>query len=776
MSLTEFVDEKLAIALDYRGLSKYNPVEIVVEGNGHTFVVLVSHLEPDTLTVPFNVSWINSDPEHPDYKVLMRRVDAEKYDGNDYRGSWSVLSTEEEIYTETQYFKKDSDPILGEVEQFRPPIATDKSYGGFFVSHVEADTEAAPVVVETGDERMSDQRAPRPHSHPDFPRTMLSAGDGGTKHVNISTVNDPVAGQLLFVTGTDGHGDYIAEWKYPTAEFPYIGPKPESIAVIGPVVPVVGGTNHVLRADVTMDDDTILNSVKAVWTLGTNAEWATINPATGVFKAGLVARDTPVTVIATWTHVDSGEVVSVEYIITIIGDPTLVILDFISISGPTQILKTETGTYPVTAHFTDGSTNIVVPNIYESSNNNAGTFTNGQLIPRQSQIGDVSTKLTATYTYNGVTRTAFIDVTVKDPTVYPSLITINGPVEVNQGEAITLLAHVTFSDGTEADVNTATWSVVSTAFATITTPAGVLTAKELTTPGSKSVTVNVSFTQNGVTKTASKAIAILDTKNWPVSAQVLGKTSVEPSATETYTYEVKYTDGSTQLKTPVWSSSDETKMTIVAGTGVATFKTIESTVIVRAVYSEEGINLNANKQVTIATAPVVVPNMRIGSAMFANRLFTGGPIAEEITDEERDDYGVVPDPSPYGKPYDHWTDFADFASKEMTQEVTTVDGTTPVSITVEHGEYVYIMWPKSKGLKINTLLQPGDYNEIMGGVLYRNEIIGNSSGLPGYDPNLPKTIEVMYDDGTGEIPWIVQRADDTPNATQTFTYKISYVP
>uniref|UniRef100_A0AB39CDZ0 Tail protein n=1 Tax=Pseudomonas phage HRDY3 TaxID=3236930 RepID=A0AB39CDZ0_9VIRU len=105
-TLTEFIDDKIAIALNYRGLSKFNPVEIIVEGNGKKFVVLVSLLEPDTLTVPYNVTWINADPNHEDYKVLMRRVDAEKYDDKDYRGSWSVLSSVEEIFTEEQYFKK----------------------------------------------------------------------------------------------------------------------------------------------------------------------------------------------------------------------------------------------------------------------------------------------------------------------------------------------------------------------------------------------------------------------------------------------------------------------------------------------------------------------------------------------------------------------------------------------------------------------------------------------------------------------------------------------
>lgn len=774
MTLTEFVDEKLAIALDYRGLSKYNPVEIVIEGNGQTFVVLVSYLEPDTLTVPHNVSWIMADPEHADYKVLMRRVDAENYDGNGYRGSWSVLSTVETIFDEPQFFKKDSDPILGEVEQFRPPIATDKSYGGFYVSHVEPGTEAAPVVVGTNDLRMSNPRDPKPHSHPNTPATMLTAGDGTTKYANVSTVNDPVAGQMLFITGTDGDGNYVGEWAFPTAEFPYVGPKPESIEVIGPVTPVLGGTNHVLRADVLMDDATILNSVKAVWTLGTNAEWAQINPATGVFKAGLVAVDTPVTVRATWTHVDSGEVVFIDYIITIIGDPTLVILDYISVGGPTQFLKSETGTYPVTAHFTDGSTSVVTPNVFISSNTNSGTFVGGVLTPQGGQIGDVSTRLTATYVFGGITRSAHIDVTIKDPTVYPASIAINGPVQVDQDDSINLLAHVTFTDGTQADVNNATWSVVSTVFATITTPGGILTAKPFTVPGSKSVTVNVSFTQNGVTKTASKVIAIADTKNWPASAKVLGDPTVEPSTTSNYTYEVTYDDGSKVLKTPVWSSSDETKMTIDAA-GLATYNTTESTVTVRAVYSEDGINLNANLVVTIATAPVVVPAMRYGSAMFANRDFTGGPIAGEITQEEID-LGVQAATSPSGRPYDHWANFAAFVAAKMTNVATFVGGVAEISASLAKDDFFYIMWPKSLGSNLLTLLQPGDFNETMSGVNWRNDLLGNYEGMPLYDANLSPVREILYDDGTGEIPWLVIRGDNTPDNTTVFSYKVSYIP
>lgn len=777
MNVTEFVDEKLSIALDYRGLAKYNPVEIIIEGNGHTFVVLVSHLEPDTLTVPYNVTWINSDPEHKDYKVLMRRVDAEKYDDSDYRGSWSVLSTVETIFEEVQYFKKESDPILGEVEQFRPPLASDKAYGGVYLSHAQ-DEPLNPIMVGTNDERMSNARAPRPHSHPDFPRTMLAAGDGSENFVNISTINDPVAGQMLFIKGVDDNGHYVGEWLFPTAEFPYIGPRPVSISVVGPTVGVPGASRHVLRADVLMDDGVTLRSVDAVWTLTTNKDHATINPATGVFVAGLVTVDTPVSVIATFTHPDSKDVVTTEYVITIIGDPTLVILDHISIGGRTTFPKNETETYPVTAHYTDGSSAVVVPDLYVSSNTSAGTFAGGKLTPNANQIGSVSTRLTATVTKNGVTRSAFIDVTITDPTVYPSTLTITGPVEVNQAEAIDLKAHVKFTDDTEADVTGAVWSVVSNVFATID-QTGKLTAKPLTAPGSKSVTVNCSYTQAGVTKTASKVVAILDNKNWPVSAKVLGATKVEPSTTSTYQYEVTYTDG-TKLttKVPVWSSSNETMATISAA-GLATFKTVEGNVTIRAVYSEDGVNLNANLVVAIATVVVTLPDMRWGVAMFANPGFTGGVRPEDITPEmAADGFDVVTNPSPANKDYTHWTGFDDFVAKVMTNHLPLVgtaqgDINTPVAVD----EFIYVMWPKERAENIRTLTQPSNFEEQFTGVNWLNDKLGNYDGLPGYNPDISDRQIRTFDDGTGPREWVIMRSDNTPNSEgQTREYKVNYVP
>lgn len=774
MTLTEFIEDKIAIAKDFRGLSKYNPVEIVVENGVDKFSILVSYLEPDTLTVPYNVTWINANPEHEDYKTLMRRVDAEKYDNSGYRGSWAVLTTVEEIYNEVQYFKKESDPILGEIDKFRPPLASVKMAGGFYLP-VEPETVGDPIVVGNNDPRNFDKRAPKPHSHQKEPITMLSAGDGTGRYV-ATTTNDPVAGDMLFITGEDEYGNYIGTWLPPTTEFAYMGPRPISVHVVGPINLVNINSNHVLRADVSFDDGSTVQNAKVTWIIkpeSENADKGTINPATGVFHANAVAVDTPVYVTATYTHPESGVTVEVDFVIVIKGDPTLVLLTSIRIEGPAQFDKNQTGTYTIVATYSDNSTRTVTPNVFTSSNTNAGTFAGGILTPKAGQMYDVNTKLSATYVELGISRTATLNVVIKDPTVYPKTITITGPVEVNQNDSVTLNAHVVFTDNTEADVQ-GVWSVTSSTYATIAQN-GELTAKELVAPGSKSVEVGVSFTSNTVTVTTKKTIAIVDNKIWPVSAAISGPSTVAPLGTAQYVYAVTYSDGSIVERAPNWSVTDSTYGTINSTTGLLTATSSLGNTVVRASYSESGMNLNATKSVAVEAVIEVLPALRYGTAMFTSNDFLGGP--KTPTSEELD-YGVDPTNSPSGRPYVHYTGMDEFIATVMTNTLTLAVGETKTfSTTINVDDFIYVMWPASAGNTEFVDLANG-FNVTFDGINHRNAELGNTEGLPGYDANLPTTLTVQYDDGTGERPWIIVRSAATTLAEfapRTDNYSVKYV-
>lgn len=175
--------------------------------------------------------------------------------------------------------------------------------------------------------------------------------------------------------------------------------------------------------------------------------------------------------------------------------------------------------------------------------------------------------------------------------------------------------------------------------------------------------------------------------------------------------------------------------------------------------------------------PIRAP--RWGVAMFANRLFTGGPIASEITSEEQS-YGVVANPSPSGRNYTHWTGIQQFADQVMTNTFemsATVPGVIETTITVD--DFVYVMWDKRAAPAVNIINLGNNFEVEFEGILWRNDLLGNYEGLPGYNPNLPRYLTVQYDDGTGVRDWVIIRQETTTLAEfspRTDRYSIKYVP
>ena len=179
-----------------------------------------------------------------------------------------------------------------------------------------------------------------------------------------------------------------------------------------------------------------------------------------------------------------------------------------------------------------------------------------------------------------------------------------------------------------------------------------------------------------------------------------------------------------------------------------------------------------------ATAvPIRAP--RWGVAMFANRLFTGGPIAAEITSEEQS-YGVVANPSPSGRNYTHWTGIQQFADQVMTNTFAiTPESPGIITPTISVDDFVYVMWDKRAGTQLKIINLGNNFEVVFEGILWRNDLLGNYEGLPGYNPNLPIYLTVQYDDGTGVRDWIIVRQETTtlPEfSPRTDSYSIQYVP
>ncbi|MBR6586920.1 MAG: InlB B-repeat-containing protein, partial [Kiritimatiellae bacterium] len=106
---------------------------------------------------------------------------------------------------------------------------------------------------------------------------------------------------------------------------------------------------------------------------------------------------------------------------------------------------------------------------------------------------------------------------------------ILGPSSVTTGESASFTCAVTYNDGKSGDV-TPIWSIWRGAFYASINSAGVLTALDVAT--SVSVTIEASYTYNGITKTATKDVTV-NTKSVTVSFDANGGT-VSP-ATKSYT-------------------------------------------------------------------------------------------------------------------------------------------------------------------------------------------------------------------------------------------------
>ena len=755
-TLTDFIEEKIAIADDFRGLDSINPVEIVIEDEyGNKYSILVSQSEPDAVTVPFNVSWINIDPEHKDFKTLQRRVDAENYDAGGYRYSWSVISEIAEIFTELQYYKKAFDPVLGEVEDFGPLPATKISLG---VYRLSADDDNS-FAIGDNDPRMSDARDPTAHNHGEPIVTMVTGGVVETEDEDYNPVftdatvyvsaNAPVKGDVFAIESVSSDGlTYMGSWVKPEGLISYEGPLPETLTVIGPIQIVDGLTNHVLRANVTMDDGTSLISVQAHWEIIANGEWGKVGANTGVFQALDVAEQEIVRVRATWRHPESGESISNYIDITIRGVSGIVSLTGIQIQGPGQLLKTSPPQlYQVMASYSNGETSLINPDSFTSSNLQAGAFSNGTLTPSSAQVNDKSTTLTASFTSGGVTKTSTLVVLVKDPIAYPDGITIIGASTINQSAFSDYTLSVHYTDGTTATKTAQSWSMEDSTYATVSV-SGRVTAKALTVPGDKPATVKATYTEKGLSFNAQKLITVKDDINYPLSAKITGPLSVAASATGQYTMLVKYKDGTEVAKTPSQWTSGNTNTATITNTGLMTAKAISSatTVTLSATYSEKGVNLNPslNVQVTVA-APQPI---RFGVAKFANKNFTGG-IIEPLT-QQQIEYGVTNANTPGGLQYDHWANVQAFFDAVMTGTIPNAGGTIDTSVGLD--EYLYVAYPANiSSLAYQDLVS--NFPATLTGVNWPDDVVGEPSPPTASDA----VVNVSVNGVVGQ--WKVQRID-----------------
>jgi hypothetical protein len=234
--------------------------------------------------------------------------------------------------------------------------------------------------------------------------------------------------------------------------------------------------------------------------------------------------------------------------------------------------------------------------------------TNNLIVGAISQ--DSTVRLTATYPSWTRMLIAFKDVLIKSAVPVSIKITGNNPIYAGKSE--TLVATVTFSDGTTARVNP-TWSVDDTNIGTINT-AGLITGQLSITQDS---TVNATATYSTGNGVLTDTAPVQVKKLVLVSLTVIGATSVQGTSTATYTARAAYNSGDTKMVTASWSVNNA--LASINSSGVLTPVNQSGVVRVTAAYTDAYGTATGYLDVTItAVIAQIAPFYGTGPALPAD--------------------------------------------------------------------------------------------------------------------------------------------------------------
>lgn len=603
--LSDFIRQAMALA-DYRNLAAENPIPVQVPlGNGENMIVVVAFMEPNNVTLPFNVSWIVADPASANHNKMLRRTSALPMVG--YRNSWQEVTTYEDLIAEPQFWDLSSGFNLGEVEVPQLGAATVDVRGLMKLNREYTPDQASPLVVGGNDTRMANPRVPLPHTHPKLPVTIVRGATGiNAFNIKVSTSNSPLPGEILTVTGPGAQeGEWIGIWRRPVqADLVYDGPTFDSLTINGPVGNTINETmSTTFRADAVFSDGNTLVNVGATWAVIGNGQYASIGTLTGIFQSIDLTQDQTVRVEGRWTHPESG-VTQVAFVDILVVDTTIQVnLVSIDLNGPSEIDENSIATYTVTAHFDDSTSTGVTPTTFTSSNPGAGTFNQETGVLEVGELStDQTTTISATYSFNGVTRDATLTVECIDQTVYPANAVIIGPNNVDENTTVNYQLRVTYTNGTQVDVSVTDWASSDEEAGTINPATGVFIAAA-NLFDDKQTTLSASYTLEGRTVNASKQVLVEDTTVYPSSAVILGSASLKENTISQYQFRVSFSDGTTAVvSVSNWALDNAAVGTINSTTGqlvAAANVDVDTAGVLSASYTAFGATVDATFNVTI---------------------------------------------------------------------------------------------------------------------------------------------------------------------------------
>lgn len=565
--LQGFITNYMGVA-QLRNVSLENPVIFEMRPSGELFLIIAAYSEPTFANIPYNILWMVMDENDVDHGKILRRVSHADADGR--RSTWAEVDTYADLFSEEQYHQNISEVephILG-VDGSGAPTAGVNVLGLVLTTEDGAD----PVAIESGDPRLTDERAPTAHSHADFPRTMVNIT--GTEYLVINGADVPLAGQVLFLEGEDATNSNVkyGTWRFPTENDIVGGPITlSSIVLEGPsTINEQTSTDFNIRAYYSDGSNALVDGTFVV----DNGTDSTIDNDGG-FTANNVTADTVVMVTGSFGGITA------DKNITIIADPEPV---GITISGANVVNELSTSQYTFVVNMSDGSEVSVDSSLAESWTVTAGASIDAAgLLTADDISGTIQVTIEAAY--NSFTDQLVIDVT--DGVTLQALEVI-GATSMNEQTTENYTVQLRFSDNSTTVVTAESFSVNNIAAANMSN-AGALTALDISTDAT--VRITATYTHDGNPISGNLDVDIIADIELS-SINITGPASVPESTSDRqYMVTAYYTDGSNAVVTPDTLTLDDNVNGSIAANGTFTANSVASDtpIVITASYTEDGI-------------------------------------------------------------------------------------------------------------------------------------------------------------------------------------------
>lgn len=423
--------------------------------------------------------------------------------------------------------------------------------------------------------------------------TLLDTDDPGDNTFARITVNGLPAGRyILAIDGVGagnplntGYSDYGSIGQYfINGTVPEGSPKVlTALGIFGPDS-IDEDSSGSFSATATWDDGSH-SSVAASWS--EDSAYSSISSA-GLLTATTVTADTQVTIQASYSV--GGVTKNANKLVTI-TDVGKLLVD-LTISGPSSVNEDSSASYSATAQWDDGTSSSA--NASWSENASFTTIDSNGLLTASNLIGDQNVTVSASYSSNGVVKVANKSVTVLDTVKLLSSLQIAGADSLEEEASTSYSATAQWDDGSSSSV-AATWEEDS-AYATIDS-AGLLQADRVT--ASEGLKVTARFTSDGVTKSATKAVTILDVRKALTGLAISGPARLHERGKAAFQAMARWDDGSESEVAAKWSTSSD--FAWVSKTGILSAKRVvgNQQLTLRARYTSNGDTESVAREIVV---------------------------------------------------------------------------------------------------------------------------------------------------------------------------------